>query len=103
MRYPDYSEYNENIDSNYEPIYYRQIVTLKRISKIPIDIIVNMSAGEANSAISSIQKRYMVKTGWRVNNLKLKGHMEEVVVSAQVSGQYVSASIQVWSVPRQLE
>ena len=80
-----------------EPIYYRQIETLKRLTDLPIEKICQLSAKDANVFINSIHKKKFRTMGWRYKDDFLTPRTVQEGVYVQVSSLSASVTIQVSS------
>ena len=89
----DYYEPDFNDLISHEPIYGRQYIKLRKLTDLSPEKILSMSADEASTFINAIQKRMMVRSGWRYNDIKIR----TVLVSSEVvtSSPDVSATIEV--------
>ena len=89
----DYYEPDFNDLISHEPIYSRQYIKLRKLTSLSPEKILSMSADEASTFINAIQKRMMVRSGWRYNDIKIR----TVLVSSEVvtSSPGVSATIEV--------
>ena len=87
---PDFNEVMHE-----EAIYYRQILILKRISKLSNQEIINMTANDAGAFINTIRRgKSILSRQWMLNNREAKrGRVAVPQENGSVVFQHVSATI----------
>jgi CHASE3 domain sensor protein len=89
MYEPDFDDIINN-----EPIYYRQLKTLKRLTKLSNEKLLTLTSEEAKRFINSIREK-KIQEGWKwLQRVKEANKLrrEAAALSSQVCAQCVSAT-----------